>query len=234
MQKLLQGRCPSILLGAFIALTLLTGFAGSSGDYDPQATFRNIFNDERFRLTASYCLTHYGSESAELREPQMIVVHYTAFATRDESYRFFAPPRLDKESRRDIAGGGAVNVSAHYLIDRDGSALQLAPDNVVCRHTIGFNRSAIGIENVGRNAADLTVAQASATADLISRLVARHPSIAYLIGHYEYRKANLPHYRLFREDDRSYRFTHKIDPGPVFMSRVRGLLRERYGIVLKD
>jgi hypothetical protein len=67
-----------------------------------------------------------------------------------------------------------------------------------------------------------------------SRLVARHPSIAYLIGHYEYRKANLPHYRLFREDDRSYRFTQKIDPGPAFMSRVRGLLRERYGIVLKD
>ena len=224
----------ALLVGAFIALSLLTGFAGAGVNYDPQARFLGIFNDERLRLTAGYCLAHYGSESTELGEPQLIVVHYTAFATRDESLRFFAPPRLDKVSRRDITGGGAVNVSAHYLIDRDGSALQLAPDNVVCRHTIGFNRTAIGIENVGRNAAELTEAQASATADLISRLVARHPSIAYLIGHHEYRKSDLPHYRLFREDDRSYRFTPKIDPGPAFMARVRGLLRERHGIVLKD
>ncbi len=223
-----------LLTGALIALPLLTGFSGSSVNHDPQATFRGIFDDERLRLTARYCLTHYGSGSAELREPQLIVVHYTAFATRDESFRFFAPPRLDTVSRRDIRGGGAVNVSAHYLIDRDGTILQLAPDDVVCRHTIGFNRTAIGIENVGRNAADLTSAQASATADLISRLVARHPSIAYLLGHYEYRKADLPHYRLFREDDRSYRFTAKVDPGPAFMARVRSLLRERHGIVLKE
>jgi N-acetyl-anhydromuramyl-L-alanine amidase AmpD len=167
-------------------------------------------------------------------EPQMIVVHYTAFATRDESVRFFAPPRLDTVSRRDITGGGAVNVSAHYLVDRDGTILQLAPDNVVCRHIIGFNRTAIGIENVGRNAADLTEAQASATADLVGRLVARHPSIGYLIGHHEYRKTDLPHYQLFRENDRSYRFTPKVDPGPVFMTRVRDLIRERLGIVLKD
>ncbi len=223
-----------LLVGALIALAILTGFAGASVNYDPQATFRTIFNNERLRLTAAYCLTHYGIESAELREPQMIVVHYTAFATRDESLGFFAPTRLDTVSRRDIKGGGVVNVSAHYLLDRDGTILQLAPDDVVCRHTIGFNRTAIGIENVGRNAADLTEAQAQATADLVSRLVARHPSIAYLIGHHEYRKTGLPHYRLFREDDRSYRFTAKVDPGPAFMARVRELLRERHGIVLKD
>jgi N-acetyl-anhydromuramyl-L-alanine amidase AmpD len=234
MRELVQGRCRRLLCGASIALALLTGAAGSNSNLDPQATFRSIFNDERLRLTASYNRTHYGTASAELQEPQLVVVHFTAFATRDESYRFFAPARLDKVSRRDIATGGAVNVSAHYLIDRDGTILQLAPDNVVCRHTIGFNKTAIGIENVGRNAADLTAAQSSATADLISRLVARHPSIAYLIGHHEYRRTDLPHYRLLHEDDRSYRFTHKVDPGPAFMARVRGLLRERHGIVLKD
>lgn len=234
IRELTQRRYRGLLACALVALSLLTGFTGSSADYDPQATFCPIFNDERFRLTAGYCLTHYGCESAELREPQLIVVHYTAFATRGESYRFFAPTRLDRVSRRDITGGGAVNVSAHYLVDLDGTIQQLAPDNVVCRHTIGFNWTAIGIENVGRNAADLTEAQASSTADLISRLVASHPSIAYLIGHHEYRKTDLPHYRLFREDDRSYRFTAKVDPGPAFMARVRSMLRERHGIVLKD
>jgi N-acetylmuramoyl-L-alanine amidase len=230
----LQVRCRRFLPGALISLCLLTGFAGESANYDPLATFRPIFNEKRLSLTASYCRSHYGSESTELCDPQMIVVHYTAFADRDESFRFFTPPRLDKKLRRDIAGGGEVNVSAHYLVDRDGTMLQMAPDNVICRHIIGFNRTAIGIENVGRTAADLTDAQASATADLISRLVARHPSITYLIGHHEYRKTDLPHYRLFRDDDRSYRFTPKVDPGPVFMARVRSLLRERHGIVLQD
>ncbi len=224
-----------LVLSALLGLSLLlTGAADPGLDYDPQAKLRNIFTEERFRLTADYCRTHYGMESAELRAPEMIVVHYTAFATLGESYRFFAPPRLDRVSRRDIKGGGAVNVSAHYLIDRDGTVLQLAPDNVVCRHTIGFNHAAIGIENVGRNARDLTEAQATATAELISRLVARHPSIAYLIGHDQYRRTDLPHWGLFREDDRSYRFTPKVDPGPAFMARVRELLGERHGIVLKE
>jgi len=223
-----------VLPGLLAPLLLLTGFQKGGGNFDPEATYRGIFNDERLRLTSAYCLTHYGSDSSELAEPQMVVVHYTAFATRDESYRFFAPSKLDRVSRRDISGGGAVNVSAHYLIDRDGTILQLAPDNVVCRHVIGFNWTAIGIENVGKGAADLTEAQASATADLISRLIARHPSINYLIGHHDYRNRGLPHYRLFREHDRSYRFTPKIDPGPAFMTRVRGILKERHGIVLQD
>jgi N-acetylmuramoyl-L-alanine amidase len=105
---------------------------------------------------------------------------------------------------------------------------------VVCRHIIGFNHTAIGIENVGRDATELTEAQASSTADLVSRLVERHPSITFLIGHHEYRETGLPHYRLFRENDASYRLTDKIDPGPAFMARVRVLLKERYGIVLQD
>jgi N-acetyl-anhydromuramyl-L-alanine amidase AmpD len=213
---------------------ILSGCLGRGAVLDPRATARNIFDDERLRLTSDYCRTHYGLDSCRLTEPEMIVVHYTAFATLQESYRFFAPVTLDTVLRKDISSGGKVNVSAHYLVDWDGAVFQMAPDNVVCRHTIGFNHTAIGIENVGRNAADLTEAQASSTADLISRLVARHPSIAHLIGHYQYRDSGLPHYRFFRENDPGYRFTVKIDPGPAFMARVRALLRERYGLVLQE
>ena len=59
-------------------------------------------------------------------------------------------------------------------------------------------------------------------------------TIHYLIGHYEYRDSTLPHYRLFIERDAAYRFTDKTDPGPVFMARVRQLLKELYGITLSD
>lgn len=217
-----------------LASALLAGCAGGGVVNDPRAAARSVFNDERLRLTAEYCRSHYGTDSCRLADPKMIVVHYTAFPTIEESYRFFAPVMLDPVFRRDISSGGQVNVSAHYLIDRDGTILQLAADNVVCRHTIGFNYTAIGIENVGRNEADLTEAQASGTADLVSRLVRRHPSIVYLIGHYQYRDAALTHFRLFKEKDPTYRPTVKIDPGPAFMARVRALLRERYGIVLQE
>ncbi|HET6418570.1 MAG TPA: peptidoglycan recognition family protein [Geobacteraceae bacterium] len=224
---------PSVVV-MLLASVLLAGCLNTAAVTDPRATARGIFNDERLRLTAEYCRIHYGTDSYRLTDPEMIVVHYTAFPTLEESYRFFAPTMLDQVFRRDISGGGQVNVSPHYLIDKDGTILQLAADNVVCRHTIGFNYTAIGIENVGRSEADLTEAQASSTADLISRLVRRHPSIAYLIGHYQYRDAALPHFRLFKEKDPTYRPTDKIDPGPAFMARIRALLWERYGMVLQE
>lgn len=213
---------------------ILSGCLGRGTVFDPKATIRCVFDDERLRLTADYCRTHYGVDSYRLTKPEMIVVHYTAIPTFEESYRFFAQVTLDTVLRKDISSGGQVNLAAHYLVDLDGAVFQLAPDNVVCRHTIGFNHTAIGIENVGKSAADLTEAQAASTADLVSRLVMRHPSIAYLIGHYQYRDSGLPHYRLFKEGDPSYRLTVKIDPGPVFMARVRALLEERYGLVLLE
>lgn len=202
--------------------------------YDPKATVRDIFNAERLELTAEYGRIRYGAESYILDKPQMIVIHYSAFSSLKDSYDFFAPAKLSVELRKDISSGGAVNVAAHYLIDRNGAVFQLAPENVICRHTIGFNHTAIGIENVGREAAELTDAQAEADAALVSRIVARHPTIRFLIGHHEYRKENLPHFKLYLEKDPNYRFTEKSDPGPVFMERVRDLLKNRYGISLQD
>ena len=38
---------------------------------------------------------------------------------------------------------------AHYLIDRDGTIHRLVRDTLMCRHTVGLNHVAIGIEHVG-------------------------------------------------------------------------------------
>ena len=201
---------------------------------DPVAKQVPIFDEERLLLTSAYSREHYGTSTFELTAPQMIVVHYTAIPTLKETLQFFKPSRLDRQSREDIAHGGDVNVSAHYVVDTDGELYQLAPEDVICRHTIGFNHTAIGIENVAGDADHLTDKQAEATAGLISRIIGRHPTIRYLIGHDEYRNSSLPHYRLLVEHDASYRFTDKIDPGPAFMARVRRLLKEVYGITLAD
>ena len=202
--------------------------------YDPKATQVPIFDAQRLLLTSAYSRNHYGKDTYRLTDPEMIVVHYTAIESQQETLRFFQPALLDHQSRKDIASGGDVNVSAHYLVDTYGELYQLAPEDVICRHTIGFNHSAIGIENIAADADHLSDRQAQATAGLIIRIVSRHPTIHYLIGHHEYRESNLPHYRLFIEHDATYHFTDKIDPGPIFMARVRQLLKELYGIILSD
>ena len=202
--------------------------------FDPKATQFPVFDQQRLLLTSAYSQQHYGRSSSSLTDPRMIVVHYTDIGTLQGSLEFFQPDRLDRRLRKDIARGGDVNVSAHYVVDRNGDLYQLAPEDVICRHTIGFNYTAIGIENVAANANDLTDLQARANAALISRIKSRHPTIHYLIGHYEYRDSTLPHYRLFVEKDQSYRLTEKVDPGPAFMAKVRRLLREVYGITLSE
>lgn len=225
----------SLLVAVFLSIPLLQPAAAGAGEgWDPKAIARDIFDSERLSLTARYCRVHYGVETAELREPRLIVLHYTAFPTLEKSLAFFLPARLDTVQRRDIASGGAVNVSTHYLVDLDGTVYQLASEKVICRHTIGFNYTAISIENVGSGSSDLTRAQVESDAALVSRIKTRHPSIDYLIGHQEYQDRSRPHFSLYRELDRSYRFTPKHDPGVLFMQRVRDLLRKAYAVVLKD
>jgi N-acetyl-anhydromuramyl-L-alanine amidase AmpD len=226
-----------IFLWFLLFITLLPSLVDPSiataSVIDPQAIQRPIFNAERLQLTANSARQHYGEASAVLSNPQMIVVHFVTIPTLQKSLDFFRPPHIDHQIRRDIASGGEVNVSAHYLVDRDGTLYQLAGEDVLCRHIIGFNHTAIGIENVAVDADDLTAAQLEANAALIRRIIQRQPSIRYLLGHHEYRDRTLPHYRLYREVDASYRFTDKIDPGPLFMTRLRALLNQRYGISLQ-
>src|SRR5262249_50239408 len=38
---------------------------------------------------------------------------------------------------------------SHFVIDRDGTIYQLVRLNTICRHTVGLNWTAIGIEHVG-------------------------------------------------------------------------------------
>ena len=45
--------------------------------------------------------------------------------------------------------GELPGVCAHYLIDRDGTIGRLVPTSIMCRHTVGLNHIAIGIEHVG-------------------------------------------------------------------------------------
>lgn len=178
------------------------------------------FSSHRIALTKQYIQTHYGlSPDTITIVPRIIVVHHTAIDDLNASWGVLAPEALPSR-RSDIAGGGSVNVSAHFLVDRDGSIYRLMPETFMGRHVIGLNYDSIGIENVGGGPAypQLSEAQIAANDALIRDLKQRFPSIRYLIGHYEYRCfESTP---LWRELDPGYR-TVKDDPHPASMRAIR-------------
>ena len=101
------------------------------------------FGEDRKRQPRAYALRHYGIDSFTLDRPRVIVEHYTASNSFSSAYNTFAGNRPDPELH-ELPG-----VCAHYVIDRRGRIYDLVPTNIMCRHTVGLNYTAIGIEHVG-------------------------------------------------------------------------------------
>jgi len=202
------------------ALAISVGVAAPSLPAQARVVDRWLpFGPERQQLTLDYIRAHYDPGATTIRlSPRMIVVHATETASLDSTLRLFEPTVLPA-FRSDIARAGAVNVSSHYLVDRDGTIYHLVPDTVIARHVIGLNRVALGIENVGGGPyGPLTARQLAADCWLVRRLRRANPAIRYLIGHSESdRFRGTP---LWEERDASYR-TPKTDPGESFMAALR-------------
>jgi N-acetyl-anhydromuramyl-L-alanine amidase AmpD len=149
----------------------------------------------------------------------MIVLHWTAIDGLEDSFDAFDPETL-RGSRPDLGGADEVNVSIHFLVDRDGTIYRLMPETWMARHVIGLNHSAIGVENVGGGDSidNMTDAQIAVNIELVRYLAEKYPTIRYLIGHSEYRR--FEGHPLWRELDPTYR-TEKVDPGDRFMAAVR-------------
>jgi N-acetylmuramoyl-L-alanine amidase len=192
-----------------------------------------IQSEERRELTRAYALAHYGVDDWRLADPRMIIMHYTATDSESISLSTFKPPRLGS-GRSDIASGGELNVGVHYLIGKDGTIWSLLPESAMGRHAVGFNHLAIGIEMVAATAKGLTAAQLGAAARLVSDIVRRNPSIAYLFGHHEYRQASRAHFALYRELQAGYLPPEKSDPGPAFMAALRETLKNDFELSLRD
>ncbi len=179
-----------------------------------------IFDEHRINLTQDYIQKRYGLDVKDIRiTPRMIVIHWTTMNDLNKSIQCFKDPILDSK-RPDIKNASSLNVSAHFLIDRDGCIYKLMDETLMARHVIGLNYYSIGIENVGgQNSQDnLTPAQLNANIELVAYLKEKYSTIEYLIGHHEY--TDFTEHHLWLEKDRSYR-TIKYDPGDTFMHKIR-------------
>ncbi|MGZ5354590.1 MAG: N-acetylmuramoyl-L-alanine amidase [Actinomycetota bacterium] len=136
------------LLLAVPASPIAAGETPDPGDVRPRITWEKIpFGAARKRQTAAYSERHYGERTWRLVNPRVIVQHFTTGTTLDPAWNHFAA--------NGVHLGERPGVCAHFLIDTDGTIVQLVNLGIRCRHAIGMNWTAIGIEHVGTSAREI-------------------------------------------------------------------------------
>jgi N-acetylmuramoyl-L-alanine amidase len=97
----------------------------------------------RKREMRAYAQRHYGIDDYRLRDPKVIVEHVAVAGSTSAVFATFAPDVADPELHE------LPNVCSHFVVGSDGSVVQMVPLSLMCRHTVGLNYTAIGIEHVG-------------------------------------------------------------------------------------
>ena len=148
----------------------------------PHTVWKPIpFGAARLAETTVYAQRHYGIDSNVLH-PQAIVEHVTATSSFGSAYNTFAADVPDGELHQ------LPGTCAHFIVDRDGTIYQLVRLDLICRHTVGLNWAAIGIEHVGESDAQVLsdATQMRSSLALTIWLMSRyHVRLANVIGHNE-------------------------------------------------
>jgi N-acetylmuramoyl-L-alanine amidase len=148
------------------------------------------FGSKRKQEMRRYALEHYGIDSYRLTDPHLIVWHYTESSTFQSVFNTFAT------DVPDVSYHELPQVCAHFVIDTNGTIHELVPLELMCRHVVGLNYTAIGIENVGFSDQQVMgdSAQFRAGLELTRWLRCReHIPVSNVIGHNE--SLSSPYYR---------------------------------------
>ena len=185
----------------------------------PRITRKPIpYGPERRAQMAGYAQRHYGIDDYRLRDPKVIVEHYTVTDTFAPVFNYFSVNEPDPELH-ELPG-----VCSHYVIDRDGTIYGLVPPRIMCRHTVGLNYTAIGIEHVGQSDAQVmgNPRQRAASLRLTRMLQGRYGvKTRNVIGHNENRSSPFHRERVARLRSQ----THGDFPKPVMDDYRRSLGR---------
>ncbi len=140
------------------------------------------FPPKRKRQMATYSQRHYGERTWRLRHPHVIVEHFAEASTAAAVFNTFAPDVADPELHE------LPNVCAHFVVSSSGRIFQLVNLRTRCRHTVGLNWTAIGIEHTGFSDAEVldNPRQLRASLQLTRYLRCRfHIKLRDVIGHSE-------------------------------------------------
>ncbi len=101
------------------------------------------FGPKRKREMAEYSARHYGHGAWRLRHPRVIGEHMAQASSAQAVHNAFAPDVPDVELHE------LPNVCAHFVVSSAGRIYRLVNLRARCRHTVGLNWTAIGIEHTG-------------------------------------------------------------------------------------
>ena len=131
---------------------------------------------------AAYSARHYGERTWRLRRPRVIVEHVAVAGSARAVHDAFAPDRPDPELHE------LPNVCAHFVVSSRGRIFRLVNLRTRCRHTVGLNWTAIGIEHTGYRDGDVLGNRRQLRASLrLTRYLRCHYGIGVrnVIGHAE-------------------------------------------------
>jgi len=178
------------------------------------------YGPQRKAEMAAYAKKHYGIDSWVLH-PKVIVEHYTGSDSFSSAWNSFASNAPDGEL------GGLPGDCAHFIVDRNGTIYQLVHLDVMCRHTVGLNYVAIGIEHVGTSDQEILhdARQIRSSLELTAWLVDRfHIEIRNVIGHNE--SLSSPYHReLYKPWAHQTHADWKHADMDVYRRKLRALLR---------
>ncbi len=139
----------AVLVAVAIGPVQASGPASASASRPPIVNRLIPFGPKRKREMAAYSARHYGQGKWRLRNPHVIVEHMAQTSTAAAVYNTFAPDVPDVEL------GELPNVCAHFVVAGSGRIYKLVNLRTRCRHTVGLNWTAIGIEHVGYGDGDV-------------------------------------------------------------------------------
>lgn len=177
------------------------------------------FGHKRKREMAEYSERHYGHRQWKLRHPHVIVEHMAETSTAAAVYNTFAPDVPDVEL------GELPNVCSHFVISPVGKIFQLVSTKIRCRHTVGLNWTAIGIEHAGFADSDVLDNPAQMRASLrLTQYLRCHYGIGVrnVIGHAESLSSPY-HHELVPSLKQQTHGDWKHSSMQVYRKRLRGL-----------
>jgi N-acetylmuramoyl-L-alanine amidase len=138
----------ALLIGGLVAGPIGASPTASRAARPPSRIWAIPFGPKRKREMAAYSERHYGEHSWRLRHPRVIVEHMAEASTAAAVHDTFAPDVPDPELHE------LPNVCSHFVVNSAGRIYRLVNLRTRCRHTVGLNWTAIGIEHTGFADAD--------------------------------------------------------------------------------
>jgi hypothetical protein len=143
-----------IVIAMVAVIATIGAGAGSGAGAQPPAATTSVskppihkmlipYPKKRKREMAAYSKRHYGQYKWRLNSPQLIVIHYAEAGSISSIFNTFRTDQPDVEFHE------LPNVCSHFGVSASGGVFKFVPPTIRCRHVVGLNYTAIGIEHVG-------------------------------------------------------------------------------------